>query len=78
MRLAQPNDMDGKNQRLYSEGSAMTMEAVIKEYRIEAIWHFTDRANLDSIREHGGLFSLKQLEEKGIADRKSTRLNSSH
>ncbi len=45
----------------------MTMEAVIKEYRIEAIWHYTDRANLDSIREHGGLFSLKQLEEKGIA-----------
>jgi len=45
----------------------MTMEAVIKKYSIEAIWHFTDRANFDSIQEHRGLFSLRQLEDRGIA-----------
>lgn len=45
----------------------MTMEAMIKKHRIEAIWHFTDRANLDSIKEYGGLLSLRQLEERDIA-----------
>jgi len=45
----------------------MTMEAVIKKYSIEAIWHFTDKANCDSIQEHGGLLSLRELEDRGIA-----------
>lgn len=44
----------------------MIMKAIIEKYGINKVWHFTDKANLDSIREHGGLLSLKTLNEKGI------------
>jgi len=42
------------------------MESIISRYKIEYVWHFTDRANLASIEKHGGLFSRKLLDEKGI------------
>ena len=41
------------------------MKSIIKKYNIDGIWHFTDRANLDSIKEHG-LLSRKTLNDKGI------------
>ena len=42
------------------------MKTIIKKYNLKGIWHFTDRANLDLIEEHG-LLSRKTLNDKGIA-----------
>ena len=42
------------------------MEEIIKKFNIKGIWHFTDRLNLNSIEEHGGLLPLKVLNDKGI------------
>lgn len=42
------------------------MRALIDKYCILCFWHFTDKSNLDSIRRHGGLFSLRELENRGI------------
>jgi len=42
------------------------MKSIIKKYKIDGIWHFTDKSNLDSIQKHGGLFPLKVLNDKGI------------
>jgi len=41
------------------------MKSIINKYKINWIWHFTDRANLDLIKEHG-LLSRKTLNDKGI------------
>jgi|SRR5579859_1963020 len=35
-------------------------------YAVAAFYHFTDRRNLKSIRNLGGLFSLAKLEEMGV------------
>jgi len=43
------------------------MEVLIQKYNIDCVWHFTDKSNLDSIREHGGLLSLEELERRGIS-----------
>jgi len=45
---------------------AIEMESIIKKYKLIGIWHFTDRANLDSIQECGGLLPLKVLNDNGI------------
>ncbi len=42
------------------------MNTIIKKYNIDGIWHFTDRLNLESIEEHGGLLPLTVLNDKGI------------
>jgi hypothetical protein len=42
------------------------MKTIIAKYNIECIWHFTDRSNLESIEEYGGLLSLGELERRGI------------
>ena len=42
------------------------MKSIIEKYNIDGIWHFTDRLNLKSIEEHGGLLPLKMLNDKGI------------
>jgi len=43
------------------------MKAVIQKYaRFDAVWHFTDRANLESIRQHG-LLSLAETRRRNIA-----------
>jgi hypothetical protein len=42
------------------------MEAIIKKYNIDTIWHFTDKSNLESIIQNNGLFSLGELERRGI------------
>ena len=41
-------------------------EQVLKEGRVHKLYHFTDRDNLESIIRHGGLYSWKDCEEKGI------------
>ena len=41
-------------------------EQVLKENRIIKLYHFTDRDNLESIIQHGGLYSWADCEEKGI------------
>ncbi len=41
-------------------------EKVLEEGRITKLYHFTDRDNLESIIEHGGLYSWADCEEKGI------------
>lgn len=43
----------------------MNMKSIIKKYKIDGIWHFTDRLNLESIQEHG-LLSRKTLNDKCI------------
>lgn len=44
----------------------MTIKSALKKYGINLIWHFTDKSNLDSIKEQGGILSLGELEERGI------------
>ena len=41
-------------------------KAVIEEYRITKLYHFTDRDNLESIIKNGGLYSWMDCERKGI------------
>ena len=42
------------------------MKRIITKYRFDGIWHFTDRSNLESIKEHHGILSLGELDRKGI------------
>ena len=37
-----------------------------RAYSASALYHFTDRSNVKSIRELGGLYSLRQLRDRGI------------
>lgn len=41
-------------------------KAVIEQNNIKVLYHFTDRANLQSIIDNGGLFSWKSCEDRGI------------
>jgi hypothetical protein len=43
------------------------MESIIQRYsrRFDGVWHFTDRSNLELIKEHG-LLSLAELERRGV------------
>lgn len=38
-----------------------------EEHNIEYLYHFTDRRNLESIKEHGGLFSCRYLTTNNIS-----------
>lgn len=42
------------------------METLLKHYRIDAVWHFTDRSNLESIQKNHGLLSLAELRRRGV------------
>ena len=42
-------------------------QAIIEQQGIRRLYHFTDRDNLQSIIQHGGLYSWADCEEKGIA-----------
>lgn len=44
----------------------MTPDHLVRRYDIRTLYHFTDNANIDSIRQHG-LYSLEALEARGIA-----------
>lgn len=39
---------------------------LLKENGIEYFYHFTSKRNLESIKKHGGLYSWKELEKRGI------------
>ena len=41
-------------------------DQVLKEGRVTKLYHFTDFDNLESIIKHGGLYSWKDCEDKGI------------
>lgn len=41
-------------------------QAIIEQQGIRKLYHFTDRDNLQSILQHGGLYSWADCEEKGI------------
>lgn len=40
---------------------------VLEQHGIKTLYHFTDRDNLASIIQHGGLYSWKDCEERGIS-----------
>ena len=44
------------------------MYELLKKYNIQTVYHFTEQANLKSIKEQRGIFSLKLLKEKCISD----------
>ncbi len=39
---------------------------LVDEHKIQRLFHFTDRRNLESIRKHGGLFSWSYCDDHGI------------
>lgn len=41
-------------------------KAILDKYNIDKLYHFTDRENLDSIIENGGLYSWGDCDAKGI------------
>lgn len=41
-------------------------DAVIAQHGIKKLYHFTDRDNLESIIQNGGLYSWADCKEKGI------------
>lgn len=50
-----------------SKTDASAIQQYLRNAGVSYFYHFTDRRNLASIREHGGLFSWKYCEDHGIA-----------
>ena len=44
----------------------MPPDEFVAEHGISRLYHFTDSANIDSIKAAGGLFSCERLDESGI------------
>lgn len=42
-------------------------QAIIEQQGIKKLYHFTDRDNLQSIIQHGGLYSWADCEEKVLS-----------
>jgi len=42
-----------------------SLKALLAKYHITSLWHFTDRANISSIKKHG-ILSLANLKKKNI------------
>jgi hypothetical protein len=42
------------------------MKSILAKYNFDGVWHFTDKSNLELIKEHQGLLSLGELERRGI------------
>ena len=53
-------------------------QAIIERQGIKKLYHFTDRDNLQSIIQNGGLYSWADCKEKGIAIAKPGGSDSSH
>ena len=53
-------------------------EQVLKNRGIKKLYHFTDRDNLESIIKHGGLYSWKDCDDKGIKIAKPGGSSTSH
>lgn len=45
---------------------AMKMKTILTKYKLDGVWHFTDRSNLELIVKHEGLLSLAEIEQRGI------------
>lgn len=43
------------------------MKSILSKYKFDGIWHFTDQSNIKPIFENKGLYSLGELQRKGIA-----------
>lgn len=43
------------------------MKSILKKFNIEAIWHFTDESNIESIKGNGGLLALEELHRRSVA-----------
>jgi hypothetical protein len=43
------------------------LKSIIDKYKIDAIWHFTDKSNVELIIKNQGLHSFGALRTKGIA-----------
>jgi hypothetical protein len=44
----------------------LALRKFMRTYQIRHLWHFTDKANLASIKKHGGILSLREIEERDI------------
>ena len=44
----------------------MTPGEFLTKYKVRSFFHFTDRRNLESIRDHGGLLCLDELRRRGV------------
>ncbi len=44
------------------------MYNLLKKYSCDTIYHFTDRKNLESIKNNGGLYSLAKINEMKLKD----------
>lgn len=42
------------------------MQATLQRYRIDGIWHFTDRSNIESIIQYQGLLSLAESRRRTL------------
>jgi len=42
------------------------MHKLIRKYGLDGVWHFTDKANLTSITQHGGLLPYAELQRRCI------------
>ncbi len=42
------------------------MRNILARYKFDSIWHFTDKSNLEPIKEHQGLLSLGEAERRGV------------
>lgn len=42
------------------------MHEFLRGYGIDAVWHFTDKANFTSIQQHGGLLPYAELQRRGV------------
>lgn len=42
------------------------MQGKFGQFGVTSIWHFTDRSNIDLIKQQGGLLCLEELERRGV------------
>lgn len=42
------------------------MKDVLKRYKIDGLWHFTDRSNLALVQQQNGLLSFEEIRRRGV------------
>lgn len=50
-----------------SRDQLLPMKSMLSHHGVSAVWHFTDRSNIELIRKNQGLLSLAELKRRGIA-----------
>lgn len=43
------------------------MKDILTRYKIDGLWHFTDRSNLAMVKQQNGLLSLGEIRRRGVA-----------